>query len=87
MELAQRIKNKRLELNLSISQVALSIGVPSSSYIEWENGRKITGERIYPKLSEALGIGLSELILGEVNPVNDHLRNIEKIIEKIRYSI
>ena len=87
MSLATRIKKRRNELNLSITQIAKLIGEPTSSYIEWENGRKITGEKIYPKLALALKLSITELILGEIPTVNDDLNELVKIIERIRLKI
>lgn len=84
MELSERIKTRRCELGLSISQVAKKIGEPTSSYLEWENGRKITGEKIYPKIAAALNLSLSELILGEKNVISLELDKIESAVKKIR---
>ena len=84
MALANRIKRRRLELGISVSQVARRMEEPASSYIEWENGRNITGERIYPKLCEALNMSLSELILGEKKAVIEEIIKIEHALKEIR---
>ena len=84
MDFGQRIKNRRQELGLRVHQVATRIGESPSSYLEWENGRKITGEAVYPKLSEALKLSLSELMTGEVSQISSELEVIERSIKNIR---
>jgi len=45
-------------------EMARRVGVPETTYREWEVGRAIQGEP-YVRMSEALGVSLSELLTGE----------------------
>ncbi len=48
-----------------MKEVAEAIGVPSSTYREWEMGTKISGEP-YLALSQLFGVSLSYLMYGKV---------------------
>ncbi len=85
MTLATRIKRRRAELKYSIKQVAEMIEQPVSNYAEWENGRQIRGENVYPKLAEVLGMSLSELIIGDFKEeLSNELKKIEECVRNIR---
>ena len=73
---AKRITRRRTELRLTQRQVAQRIGVPLSTYKEWEYGRRIQGETIYLKLSEALEISLYALLSGKISPGDEELTQI-----------
>lgn len=62
---AQRITKRRRRLGLTQREVANAVGVPLSTYKEWEYGRRIQGESIYVKLSEVLEMSLRTLLTGE----------------------
>ena len=62
--LGQRLKRLREEKAISIKEVAEKIGVPLTTYREWEHGRKIVGEP-YAALANLLGVSIYELITGE----------------------
>lgn len=84
--LGERLKRLRLHKNLSVKDVAAAIGVPVTTYREWENGRKIVGEP-YKELSQILGVGLYELITGEKwdsQSVVGSVVNIEAELRKIK---
>lgn len=59
-EFATRLKAIRLKKDLSMRNAAKLIGVPESTYREWEYGRAIRGEP-YPKIADSYGISLEEL--------------------------
>lgn len=60
-------------------ETARRIGVPETTYREWEYGRKICGAEPYRKIARAFGISISELF-GE-----DHSDlSVENRIERIR---
>jgi transcriptional regulator with XRE-family HTH domain len=56
--------------------MARAIGVPASTYREWEYGRAIRGEP-YVKMAEVLKVSLYELITGI--PPSDSIDKIERI--------
>ncbi len=58
--LAVHLKNLRLARGWSIKTAAEQIGVPVSTYRDWEYGNSIRGEP-YQKIAEAFGISLEEL--------------------------
>ena len=41
-------------------EAAKRIGIPETTYREWEYGRSVRGE-LYPRIAKAFGIGLEEL--------------------------
>ncbi|MBC7711938.1 MAG: helix-turn-helix transcriptional regulator [Rhizobacter sp.] len=80
--ISKRLKKFRELRNLSVKEVAKLIGVPESTYREWEYGRAIRGEP-YLKLTKALGITLNDL-LGENKISSDaYEREFDKIIEEV----
>lgn len=78
---AQRITKRKLQLELTQRQVASAIGVPLSTYKEWEYGRQIQGEKIYVKLSEVLEMNLHTLLSG------DHIENSQSVVQEIQILI
>ncbi len=83
MELAQRLKKLRQLKNLTVSEVARKLSVAPSTYREWEQGRQIKGEP-YEKLALIFDVSVTEVITGERPMIEPALRQIEKIIKKIR---
>jgi transcriptional regulator with XRE-family HTH domain len=73
-----RLKRIREERNLSIKEIASRVGVPVSTYREWEYGRAIKGEP-YVKIAEALGVGVYELLTGEVPNMSQAYEKIHMI--------
>lgn len=57
----ERLKKFRLLVKLSQRQAARKIGVPESTYREWEYGNAIQGDEAYPKIAKAFGVSLDEL--------------------------
>ncbi len=85
--MADRLRAFRRRKGLTLREVALAIGVPASTYREWEYGRLIQGEP-YSKLAETLGVSLPELLTGtpplrsrvwsELEEVKTHLARLER---------
>ena len=70
---AQRITKRRSSLGLTQKEVAQALGVPLSTYKEWEYGRRVQGEGVYVKLSEVLEVNLRTLLTGETRYEKDEL--------------
>jgi hypothetical protein len=62
----------------------MEIGVPLSTYKEWEYGRRVQGEHAYVRLAEALRLNLRTLLTGEKFAANeDQHTTLEKALQKI----
>lgn len=64
---------------LTMRQAAQLVGVPESTYREWEYGRKIRGVEPYIKIAQAFGVSLDELLGAR----STHESSIEQDIEDI----
>lgn len=75
-----RLKRLRDARNLSFSEAARVIGVPISTYREWENGRSILGPKPYALIAAAFKISLHELITGEIpSSTSELLQTLESV--------
>jgi transcriptional regulator with XRE-family HTH domain len=82
---AKRITNLRLKNGLTQRQVAESLGVPLSTYKEWEYGRKIQGEEFYVKMSEVFSVNIRTLLTGEQNQrQEDLLQRLEAALTQLQ---
>ena len=71
-----------MDRKFSMKDMAQKIGVPLSTYRDWEYGRSIKGEP-YVKISEALGISLQNL-LGQTSANKEEtLKKIKKVLVQI----
>jgi transcriptional regulator with XRE-family HTH domain len=61
---AQRITRLRRQRKLTQKQIAEVLGIPLSTYKEWEYGRRIQGEEVYARLAEVLEVNLKTLLTG-----------------------
>ena len=77
---ATRIKRLRLGTRLSLKDMANRLGVPVSTYREWEYGRTIRGQP-YMRMAEVLGVSVLELLTGKT-PSNQSVFKEIKTIEK-----
>lgn len=87
--LGKRLKTLRSSKDLSIKEVATRIGVPITTYREWENDRKIVGEP-YVELAKVFEISIYELITGEKGSAEDlskSFKAIETELSKIKESL
>lgn len=85
-EVHQRLKRLRQEKELTATEMAKLIGVPQSTYLDWESGR---GMKLPPfqKIGQVLAISVTELMIGEKPPlqeVSEALRKIEEIAREVR---
>ncbi len=81
-----RLKTYRHQRKLTAKQVSEMTGIPVSTYKEWENGRKISGEP-YEVLAKVFEVSLQELITGNVpnqNHVLTKLNDICDLIEAVK---
>lgn len=86
----KRLRRLRTAQKITMKELAQKIGVPVSTYREWEYGRSIVGEP-YPRLADALRVSLSELLLGdahnknelfvEIYAIEDHLLKLKRKVE------
>ncbi len=83
MDIGQRMKKRRVELKLLPKDVALRTGVSVSTYREWENGRKISGEP-YVKLASALSMNINDLLGIENTNVQNFAQNLDLLEEQVK---
>ena len=63
---ARRLRALRREHGLLQKEIASAIGIPSSRYANWEEGRTMPPPTFLPRIAEAYRITLNELM--EVKP-------------------
>jgi transcriptional regulator with XRE-family HTH domain len=80
----ERLKSLRLARGLSVSEISKTIGVPVSTYREWENGRLIQGHHPYGALAQALGVSLLELLTGKKPELAESLGLLAAAEESLR---
>ncbi|MGZ5279566.1 MAG: helix-turn-helix transcriptional regulator [Pseudobdellovibrionaceae bacterium] len=78
VHMGRKLQELRLGKGLSMRETAKRIGVPETTYREWEYGRAIRGEP-YIQIAKVFGITLQELF--EHKP--DLEQNLEFQIDKI----
>lgn len=87
MSINKIIKQRRVELGFTAKHVAHQVGVSSSTYFEWEQGRKISGEDYYISLCETLNLSLTKLITekDEKEELIATICEIEGSVKKLKY--
>lgn len=88
-QVGKRISKLREKKQKTVSEVAKAIGVPASTYREWEYGRSIRAE-FYIPLSHVLGVSVYELLTGDRPSRNDILSKLneaERIILTLKNEI
>ncbi len=78
-----RLKKFRLQAKLSQRQAAKKIGVPESTYRDWEYGNAILGEP-YPRIVQAFNITLNELFGLSDEPPETADKKVDKIISELQ---
>lgn len=73
MEVGERLKARRNELNLTQDQVAESLGITRQTMSNWENGRSYPDIERVIRLSELCALSLDELLKGDQKMVR-HLQ-------------
>lgn len=65
-------------------EAARRIGIPESTYREWEYGSQIRGEP-YAKIATAFGVTLDDLLGDPVRQINDSIeRDFDKLFSDLR---
>ncbi len=80
--IAKRLKKYREQSNLTIKEAAKLIGIPETTYREWEYGRAIRGEP-YVKIARAFHITLDELFGTQKTSTDAVEKEIDKIVEEL----
>lgn len=80
--LGKKLNTRRAELGLSVKKVAEDIGVSESTYRDWENGRKISGEP-YERIAKALNMPILKLITDQDMRVTEIEEEIKKLIKSV----
>lgn len=73
MEVGQRLKARRNELELTQDYVAVELGITRQTMSNWENGRSYPDIERIIRLSEIYGLSLDELLKGDQEMVK-HLQ-------------
>lgn len=71
-----------MEQGLTLQQVARAIGVPASTYRDWEYGKAIRGEP-YEKLAELFGVSLRDLLASKKTETSDMVGPLTEAKKKI----
>lgn len=79
----ERLRTLRKAKGLTMREMARRVGVPETTYREWEVGRAIQGEP-YVRMSEALGVSLTELLTGNRPEQAQILSEIESVEEGLK---
>lgn len=80
MTIGNKIRSLRLKNRMTIKEIAMQIGVPSSTYRDWEYGRKITAEKLQ-KLADVFEVSISELMNGDKDDRKELKRAVQLIEE------
>ena len=83
MSFGPRLKNLRFEKGYSVKEVARRLGIAESTYRDWEYGMKIKGEP-YVKLAELYEVSLTWLLTGKRDPIEEELKEMHQLLQKIR---
>ena len=75
---AEKLRTLRKQKKLSLKKAALLVGVPESTYREWEYGRQIRGHEPYIKIAKAFNLSVDELF-----GLKDCSSSLEEEFEKI----
>lgn len=90
--LGSRLQRLRRDRDFTIAEVARRLGVSTSTYREWENGRAIRGEP-YVKLRDLYQVSLETLLTGkdadhgqifrEIEAIDLHVKNLRSEVLKL----
>ena len=86
IQFGKRLRELRVQQNLSAEQVARMTGVVISTYREWENGRAITGQP-YIQMATALRVSVYQLFGIEdtrKDEIASKLNKIDYLLQEIR---
>lgn len=80
MSIARKIRSFRQDRRMTIKEIAARIGVPPSTYRDWEYGRKINADKLQ-KLADAFEVSMAELTGGD-NTNRNGLRKVTQLLEE-----
>jgi transcriptional regulator with XRE-family HTH domain len=87
--IGKRIKAGREKKGWSVTEAAKAIGIPTSTYREWEYGRGVRADLVLV-LSEALDVSVVELLRGEKPgkaEILQDLQEIERLLAAIKTKV
>ncbi|MGE3263341.1 MAG: helix-turn-helix transcriptional regulator [Bacteriovoracia bacterium] len=84
MKFNERLKQFRVLAKLSQREAAHRIGVPESTYREWEYGNAILGEP-YPRVAKVFNVTLNELFGVSDSMERSATEEIDKIIMELQF--
>lgn len=89
MKFGDRLKNMRIQSRLSLREAAHLIGVPESTYREWEYGRQIRGHTPYLKITKAFKISLDYLfgVSSEAKSLGEEFVEVELLLSSIKKKV
>lgn len=88
-KISSRLRRLRNRRGLSQKEIAAQIGVPQSTYRDWEYGKKIVGEP-YVDLARVFEVSLAELLTGKevkVSELSLRLTELEELVRTIRIAV
>ena len=78
----QRLCRLRKEKGLAASEMARLIGVPPTTYRDWESGRRSKFPPFH-KISQVLAISVTELVTGTQAQAFNHIEELRVVEEKL----
>src|SRR4051812_20847483 len=84
-----RLRRLRENKKFTMKEVAKRIGVPETTYREWEYGRMIQGQP-YVAMASVFGVSLSELLAGKVThslEIHEALIQIETAVARLKVEL
>jgi transcriptional regulator with XRE-family HTH domain len=82
IEFGKQLRSLRLFRGLSVREVSQLIGVPATTYRDWEYGKRIQGQP-YIRIAQAFGITLDELFGVEKNNIGLE-QKLDSIINELQ---
>lgn len=81
--MGERLRKLRTQKGLTQKQVSEFIGIPASTYRDWEYGKQIKGEP-YEKLAVVLDVTISQLITGRTLRSEELIKQLDYLDEHIK---
>lgn len=82
MSIAKKLKTLRKKQQLSVVECADFVGVSTSTWRDWEQGRKISGEP-YLRISQLFAVSLSELFGAKEGDMAIQLKELQVGLEEL----
>ncbi len=80
MKISERIRQLRIKKGLTMKETAKQLGVPTSTYRDWEYGRKVPGEVLRP-LAQVFGVAVTDFT-GTASPIKKDLSKVILLLEE-----